>query len=94
MIQLLNAIFIGMYFLLAFLALPSLIAILNTLVINVFERTREIGMIRAVASTRKKVRQKVIAEALLLASVGTAFGILSGIYLGYVIVKAQGNLPN
>jgi putative ABC transport system permease protein len=83
-----------MYFLLAFLALPSLIVMLNTLVINVFERTREMGMIRAVASTHKKVRQKVIAEALLLASVGTAFGILSGMYLGYVIVKAQGTLPN
>jgi putative ABC transport system permease protein len=34
----------------------------------------------------------VVAEALLLASVGTAFGILSGIYLGFVIVKAMGAL--
>jgi len=90
MIQLLNAVFIGMYFLLAFLALPSLIAMLNTLAINVLERTREIGMIRAVGGTRKQVRRMVVAEALLLASVGTAFGILSGIYLGFVIVKAMG----
>jgi putative ABC transport system permease protein len=94
MIQLLPAIFIRMYFLLAFLALPSLIAMLNTLVINVFERTREIGMIRAVASNRKEVRQKVVAEVMLLASVGTAVWILSGMYLGYVIVKALGTLPN
>jgi len=92
MLQLLNAVFIGMYFMLAFLAFPSLIAMLNTLTINVLERTREIGMIRAVGGTRKQVRQMVVAEALLLASVGTAFGILSGMYLGYVIVKALGVL--
>lgn len=92
MIQLLNAVFIGMYFLLAFLALPSLIAMVNTLAINVLERTREIGMIRAVGGTRKQVRRMVVAEALLLASVGTAFGILSGMYLGFVIVKAMGTL--
>jgi putative ABC transport system permease protein len=92
MIQLVNAAFIGMYFMLAFLAFPSLIAMLNTLAINVLERTREIGMIRAVGGTRKQVRRMVVAEALLLASVGTAFGILSGMYLGYVIVKAMSAL--
>jgi putative ABC transport system permease protein len=89
MLQLVSAVFIGMYFMLAFLAFPSLIAMVNTLTISVLERTREIGMIRAVGGTRKQVRRMVIAEALLLASVGTAFGILSGIYLGYVIVKAM-----
>jgi putative ABC transport system permease protein len=87
-----NAIFVGMYILLAFLALPSLIAMLNTLAINVLERRREIGMIRAVGATRKQIRRMVVAEALLLASVGTAFGILSGMYLGYVIVRALGSL--
>ncbi len=90
--RLVNGIFAGMYFLLAFLALPSLIAMLNTLAINVLERKREIGMIRAVGATRKQVHRMVVAEALLLACVGTAFGILSGMYLGYVIVKALGSL--
>ena len=88
MMQLLKVVFVGMYFLLAFLAFPSLIAMVNTLTISVLERTREIGMIRAVGGTRKQVRRMVVAEALLLAAVGTAFGILSGMYLGYVIVKA------
>jgi putative ABC transport system permease protein len=92
MLQLVNAVFIGMYFMLAFLAFPSLIAMLNTLTISVLERTREIGMIRAVGGTRKQVRRMVVAEALLLAAVGTAFGILSGMYLGYVIVKAMAAL--
>jgi putative ABC transport system permease protein len=92
MLELLKVVFVGMYFLLAFLAFPSLIAMVNTLTISVLERTREIGMIRAVGGTRKQVRRMVVAEALLLASVGTAFGILSGMYLGYVIVKAMSTL--
>ncbi|MEW6093051.1 MAG: FtsX-like permease family protein [Chloroflexota bacterium] len=88
LLQMVQSVFVGMYFMLAFLAFPSFIAMLNTLVISVIERTREIGMIRAVGGTRKQVRRMVTAEALLLASVGTAFGILSGMYLGYAIVKA------
>jgi putative ABC transport system permease protein len=84
---LIKAVFVGMYFLLAFLAFPSFIAMLNTLTISVLERTREIGMIRAVGGTRKQIRQMVLAEALLLAAVGTAFGLAAGLYLGYVIVQ-------
>ncbi|PKO12570.1 MAG: hypothetical protein CVU39_23625 [Chloroflexi bacterium HGW-Chloroflexi-10] len=81
--------FAGMYFLLAVLAVPSLIAMLNTLAISVIERTREIGMLRAVGATQKQVRKMITSEALLLASVGTAFGILGGLYLGYVFVSAM-----
>jgi putative ABC transport system permease protein len=92
MLQLIKVVFVGMYFLLAFLALPSLIAMINTLAISVIERTREIGMLRAVGATRKQVRRMVVAEALLLAAVGTAFGILSGMYLGYVLVDALGTM--
>ena len=92
MMQLIQVVFVGMYFMLAFLAFPSLIAMLNTLAISVLERTREIGMIRAVGGTRTQVSRMVVAEALLLAAVGTAFGLLSGLYLGYVIVQALGSL--
>jgi putative ABC transport system permease protein len=84
-----EAAFSGMYVLFLVLAIPSLIAMLNTLTISVIERTREIGMIRAAGGTRKQIRMMVIAEALLLAAIGTAFGILGGIYLGYVIVVAM-----
>ena len=84
-----NAAFSGMYVLFLVLAIPSLIAMLNTLTISVIERTREIGMIRAAGATRKQIRTMVVAEALLLAAIGTAFGILGGLYLGYVIVVAM-----
>jgi len=74
------------YVLFTVLALPSLIALLNTLAIGVIERTREIGMLRAIGATRPQVRRMVIAEALLLAAIGTAFGLLGGLYLSYVMV--------
>jgi putative ABC transport system permease protein len=54
----------------------------------VIERTREIGMLRAVGATRKQVRAIVVTEALILSGIGTAFGLLSGIYLGYMAVQA------
>jgi putative ABC transport system permease protein len=82
-----DAIYAGFYVLLGVLAFPSLIAVLNTLAIGVIERTREIGMLRAIGATRSQVRKTIVAEALLLASLGTAFGILAGVYLSYVFVQ-------
>jgi putative ABC transport system permease protein len=80
--------FAGMYVLFIFLAVPSLIAMLNTLAIGVIERTREIGMLRAVGSTQPQVRRMILAEGLLLAALGTAFGLLAGLYLSYAMVAA------
>jgi putative ABC transport system permease protein len=78
-----------LYTLMGLLALPSLIALINTLGINVIERTREIGMLRAVGGTRQQVRRLILIESLLLAIAGTAFGILAGVWLGYVLVEAM-----
>jgi putative ABC transport system permease protein len=93
--QLFDATFMVMYLLLALLAAPSLIALLNTLAIGVIERTREIGMLRAIGATRRQVRRIVLAEALLLAALGTAFGLLAGLYLGYVMIlgMSSGGYP-
>jgi len=85
-----NSIFVGFYVLLAILAFPSLIAILNTLAIGVIERTREIGMLRAIGATRGQVWKTIVAEALLLAALGTGLGILAGLYLSYVFVQGIG----
>ena len=82
-----EAIISGFYVLLAVLVFPSLIAILNTLAIGVIERTREIGMLRAIGATRRQVWKTIVAEALLLAALGTAFGILAGLYLSYMFVE-------
>jgi putative ABC transport system permease protein len=69
-----------------------LIAMLNTLAISVIERTREIGMLRAVGATRQQVRALISQEAVLLVLIGTTFGIVSGFYLGYVFVHATNTL--
>jgi len=81
-----NAKLAAMYLLLAVVAVPSLIALTNTLGINVLERTREIGVLRAVGATRRQVRRVILAESLLLSVAGVALGILAGLWLGYVFV--------
>lgn len=86
--RLFDSILLGMYAVAAFLAIPSLIAMVNTLAIGVIERTREIGMLRAVGATRRQVRTIILSEALILAAIGVAFGILAGLYMGYMGVKA------
>lgn len=86
--RLFDAVFLGMYVMAAFLAIPSLIAMVNTLAIGVIERTREIGMLRAVGAIRRQVRRMILSEALILSAIGTAFGILAGLYMGYMAVKA------
>lgn len=83
------AAFNGMYVLLIILAIPSLIALINTLAINVLERTREIGTLRAVGATRRQVRRMITAESLLLAATGTLFGLLAGLWLSYILVGAM-----
>jgi putative ABC transport system permease protein len=72
--------------LIAMFALPTLLALLNTLAISVLARTREIGMLRAVGTTRGQVRGMVVAEALLLAAVGVVFGVAGGVAMGYALV--------
>ena len=89
-LELFQAAFSGLTAMVLFLAIPSLIAMVNTLAIGVIERTREIGMLRAIGATRKQVRAVILAEALILSGIGTVLGILTGIYLGYLAVQAIG----
>jgi putative ABC transport system permease protein len=80
------------YGLVTVLAVPSVLALLNTLAIGVLERTREIGMLRAVGSTRSQVRRMVLAESLLLSAAGTGFGLVSGVLLGYALTEATATI--
>lgn len=79
----------AMYVLLVVLVVPALIALANTLGINVLERIREIGLLRAIGSTRQQVRRIVLAESLLLASTGALTGIAVGLWMGLVWVRAM-----
>lgn len=79
---------VGLYVALVVLIVPSLLGLINTLAIGVLERTRELGVLRAVGATRGQVRRLVLAEALLIGAIGTAFGLLAGLVLGYALTAA------
>lgn len=70
------------YALLALAILIALIGIVNTLLLSVFERTREIGLLRAVGMRRHQIRAMIRSEALILAVFGGVIGIVLGTGLG------------
>jgi putative ABC transport system permease protein len=82
----LNAILNVLYVLLALSVVVSLFGIVNTLVLTVFERTRELGMLRAVGMTRRQVRRMIRHESVITALIGGALGIVLGIVLGTLLI--------
>ena len=82
----LNRILNILYVLLALSVLVSLFGIVNTLVLTVFERTREIGMLRAIGMTRRQVRRMIRWESVITALIGGAIGIALGIVLAALLI--------
>jgi putative ABC transport system permease protein len=74
-----------LYVLLSLSIVVSLFGIVNTLVLTVFERTRELGMLRAVGMSRRQVRRMIRHESVITALLGAAFGIPLGILLAAMI---------
>ncbi|MGB7053346.1 MAG: FtsX-like permease family protein, partial [Acidimicrobiales bacterium] len=70
------------YALLALAVLIALIGIVNTLLLSVFERTHEIGLLRAVGMKRRQIRAMIRSEAVILALFGAIIGIVVGTGLG------------
>ena len=66
----------------------SLFGVVNTLVLSVFERTREIGMLRAVGMTRRQLRNMIRHESVITALIGGALGIAVGGFLAVLTTQA------
>ncbi|MFD5634087.1 FtsX-like permease family protein [Streptomyces sp. NPDC127077] len=77
------------YALLALAVLIALLGIANTLTLAIHERTRELGLLRAVGQTRAQLRAMVRWESVLVAAFGTAGGLALGAFLGWVLVEAS-----
>jgi putative ABC transport system permease protein len=75
----------------AMLALAIVIALLgigNTLALSILERTRELGLLRAVGMTRSQLRSTVRWESVIIALQGTLIGLVVGVFFGWALVQA------
>ena len=75
------------YALLGLAVLIALLGIANTLALSIFERTRELGLLRAVGMTRQQLRATVRWEAVIIALLGTTLGMGLGVVFGWSMVK-------
>jgi putative ABC transport system permease protein len=78
----------------AFTLLLSAFIILNTFLMNVGERRRQLAITRAIGATRNQIAGMLIQESMILASIGTVIGILLGLGIASVLVNALSRLPN
>ncbi|MDX6309108.1 MAG: putative transport system permease protein [Nocardioidaceae bacterium] len=76
------------YSLLAFSIIIAALGIVNTLALSVIERTREVGLLRAIGLSRRQLRRMVRLESIAIAVLGAVLGVVIGIAFGVALVKA------
>ena len=76
------------YALLGLAVFIALLGIANTLALSIFERTRELGLLRAVGMTRRQLRATVRYESVIIALLGTTLGLAIGVVFGWALVTA------
>jgi len=79
-----------LYVLLALSVVVSLFGMINTLVLSVFERTRELGMLRAVGMSRRQARRMIRQESVITALIGATLGLPLGLFLAAAVTHALG----
>jgi putative ABC transport system permease protein len=77
-----------LYVLLGLAVVVSLFGIINTLVLSVFERTRELGMLRAIGMSRRQVRRMILHESIITSLIGATMGIAMGLFLSILVTTA------
>jgi putative ABC transport system permease protein len=80
------------YVLLLIAIVIALLGIANTLSLSVYERQREIGLLRAVGQTRRQTRSVLRIEALIVAAFGTLLGVGLGTFIGWSVFEALGTV--
>jgi putative ABC transport system permease protein len=81
--------FLNVFIALLFLSeIIAVLGIVNTLMLSVYERTRELGLLRAVGMSRRQVRRMVRGESVIIAFIGCALGILIGLLWGWAVTRA------
>src|SRR6202035_4929362 len=80
-----NTLLALIYVLLALSVIVSLFGIVNTLILSIYERTRELGMLRAIGTSRKQIRQMIRYESVITALIGGVFGLVIGV-VGAILV--------
>ncbi len=81
---------VGLFYALLMLAVViALLGIANTLALSIFERTRELGLLRAVGMGRSQVRSTVRWESIIIAVFGTTLGLAIGTFFGWATVRAM-----
>jgi putative ABC transport system permease protein len=77
------------YSLLGLAILIALFGIVNTLALSIFERVRELGLLRAVGATRRQLRSMIRWEAVIIAVLGAVLGLAVGVFFGWTVVRAS-----
>ncbi len=83
-----NQFLLVVYALLALALVIAIIGIINTLLLSVYERTHEVGLLRAIGTSRRQIGAVVCWEAVLIALIGTALGLAVATFFGWAIVQA------
>jgi putative ABC transport system permease protein len=76
------------YALLLFAVIIAFIGIANTLALSIYERTREIGLLRSVGMGRRQVRSMIRWESVVISLLGTVLGLAIGLLFGWCVVRA------
>jgi len=83
-----NQFLVIVYVLLALALVIAIVGVVNTLLLSVYERTRELGLLRAVGMSRRQVRSTIRLESVIISLMGTLIGLVIGLIFGWALVTA------